>query len=208
MAQDKPLLNDLRIERKDQPKSHWRFWLAGLVVLAVCGGVAWWLNRPTVYRVRTVAARQGASSAGERTVLNASGYVTARRAATVSSKITARVVEVLIEEGMKVREGQVLARLDDSNIKTSLALAEAQLVSARNALEETRVRITEADQELERQRNLVKNKIATQADYDHAEAAALALKARLDQQQADRSPFGNNSSMIPSSAPRSPASSR
>jgi len=185
MTQNKPSLNDLKIERKEQAKSRWRLWLTVLVVLLAGIGVAGWLNRPKVYSVRTVAARQGASSATERTVLNASGYVTARRAATVSSKITGKVVEVLVEEGMKVREGQVLARLDDSNIKTSLALAQAQLVSARNALEETKVRITEAEQELERQRTLVKNKIATQADYDHAEASALALKARLDQQQAD-----------------------
>jgi multidrug resistance efflux pump len=86
---------------------------------------------------------------------------------------------------MKVQEGQILARLDDTNVKTSLRLAQAQLVSATNALAETRVRIREADQELERQTGLVKNKIATQADYDHAEAAALALRARLEQQQAD-----------------------
>jgi transcriptional regulator of acetoin/glycerol metabolism len=51
-------------------------------------------------------------------VLNASGYVTARRAATVSSKVTGKVIEVLIEEGMKVKEGQVVARLDDTNVKT------------------------------------------------------------------------------------------
>jgi multidrug efflux pump subunit AcrA (membrane-fusion protein) len=60
-------------------------------------------------------------------VLNASGYVTARRSATVSSKVTGKVVEVLVEEGMKVEEGQVLARLDSSNVEASLRLAEAQL---------------------------------------------------------------------------------
>jgi RND family efflux transporter MFP subunit len=84
-----------------------------------------------------------------------------------------------------VQEGQILARLDDTNIKTSLRLAEAQLVSATNALAETRVRLREAGQEMERVNGLIKNKIATQADYDHAEAAVLAFKARLEQQQAD-----------------------
>jgi len=118
-------------------------------------------------------------------VLNASGYVTARRQATVSSKVTAKVTEVLVEEGMKVKDGQILARLDDANVKTSLRLVEAQSVSATNALAETRVRIKEAEQELQRQTGLVKSKIATQADYDHAEAAVLALKARLEQQQAE-----------------------
>jgi RND family efflux transporter MFP subunit len=86
---------------------------------------------------------------------------------------------------MKVKEGQVLARLDDTNVKTSLDLAQAQLVSSRNALAETRVRIRESEQELERQKGLLGSKIATQADYDHAEAAALAYKARLEQQSSD-----------------------
>jgi HlyD family secretion protein len=130
-------------------------------------------------------AREAIGNGIERTVLNASGYVTARRQATVSSKVTGKVTEVHVEEGMKVKEGQVLARLDDTNVKTSLRLAEAQLVSATNLLAETRVRIKEAEQELERQTGLLKNKIGTQADYDHAEAAALALKARLEQQRAD-----------------------
>jgi HlyD family secretion protein len=99
--------------------------------------------------------------------------------------VTGKVIEVLIEEGMKVKETQVLARLDDTNVRASLLLAEAQLESSRNSLEETRVRIKEADQELQRQTDLVKSKIATQADYDHAEASSLALKAKLLQQQAD-----------------------
>src|SRR5437899_3782121 len=94
-------------------------------------------------------------------------------------------MEVLFEEGLKVKEGQVLARLDDTNVKASLRLAEAQLESAIKSLEETRVRIKEADGELRRISDLVKNKIATQADLEHAEASALSLKAKLEQQRAD-----------------------
>jgi RND family efflux transporter MFP subunit len=86
---------------------------------------------------------------------------------------------------MKVEENQVLARLDDTNVRASLRLAEAQLESARNSLAETLVRIKEAEQELKRQSDLVTNKIATQADYDHAEASALALKAKLEVQRTD-----------------------
>jgi RND family efflux transporter MFP subunit len=145
----------------------------------------WWFKRPAPIPVHTVLVRETTGDGTERTVLNSSGYVTARRQATVSSKITGKVVEVLVEEGMKVQEGQLLARLDDTNIKTSLRLAEAQLISATNALAETRVRLREAEQEMERVTGLMKNKIATQADYDHAEAAVLAFKARLEQQQSD-----------------------
>ncbi|MGA2864497.1 MAG: efflux RND transporter periplasmic adaptor subunit [Verrucomicrobiota bacterium] len=186
MDEPRPKLDDLRIERRDRPASSWRFWLAGLAVVVLLAGAGGWLLRQSRgLEVRTVAARErvGAGLAG--TVLNASGYVTARRAATVSSKVTGKVIEVLVEEGMNVQEGQVLARLDDTNVRASLRLAEAQLESATNALAETRVRIREADQELARQAALVKNKIATQADYDHAEATALAYKAKLKQQASD-----------------------
>jgi RND family efflux transporter MFP subunit len=116
-------------------------------------------------------------------VLNASGYVTARREATVSSKVTGKVTEILIEEGVRVEVDQVLARLDDTNVKGNLLLAQAQLDSAKSGLEETRVRLREAEQEMRRQASLLKGSVAAQADFDHAEAAALSLRARLAQQQ-------------------------
>jgi RND family efflux transporter MFP subunit len=187
MNQSKPSLDDLRIERKPENRSRPVTW-AGLVILALLllGGFSiWWLKGAHAIEVRTAPARETATVGNERTVLNASGYVTARREATVSSKVTGKVIEVLVEEGKNVQEGQVLARLDDTNVKTSLRLAEAQLVSARNALAETRVRIRENEQELQRQNGLLQSKIATQADYDHAEAAVLAFKAKLEQQQSD-----------------------
>src|SRR5439155_19501795 len=183
----KPPLDDLRIESKSKPEPSSRVWLLAITVVlfAIFAGAAWQFLRPKAIPVRTVIASAVTGPGVERTVLNASGYVTARREATVSSKITGKVVEVLIEEGMKVKDGQILARLDDTNVKASLRLAEAQLESARQALEETRVRIKEADQELRRVTDLLRNKIATQADLDHAEAAAHSLKAKLQQQQAD-----------------------
>ena len=188
MEQPKPSLNDLRIERKPEARSGFRltYALAALALLLLLCGVIWAVTRPSAVLVHTVSARQAPGGVDPtRTVLNASGYVTARREATVSSKVTGKVTEVLIEEGVQVKEGQVLARLDDTNVKASLVLAEAQLVSATNALAETRVRIREADQELQRQAGLRKANIATQADYDHAEASLLAYQARLQQQQAD-----------------------
>jgi HlyD family secretion protein len=187
MNQSKPSLDDLRIERKTPSESSGRSWVGLILVLVllVGGAALWWAKAARPIRVRTVVVHDNAVGDTRRTVLNASGYVTARRAATVSSKVTGKVIEVLIEEGMKVQQGQLLARLDDTNVKTSMDLAEAQLVSARQALAETRVRIREADQDLQRQKGLLQSKIATQADYDHAEAASLALGAKLAQQQAD-----------------------
>jgi HlyD family secretion protein len=187
MSSPTPSLDDLRIERSGKPDAPPR-----LLLLAVAGVVAvviaiafWWLTRPKAVAVHTAIAREVVLTSGDRTVLNASGYVTARRAATVSSKITGKVTEVLVEEGMVVKEGQILARLDDTNVTASLHLARAQWASAQSALEETRVRLKEAEQELQRQTDLARGKVATQADYDHAAAAAAAYKARLEQQQAD-----------------------
>ena len=185
MSPPQPSLDDLRIERGNKPAAPRRTLPLVLVAIAVLAvlAAAWWTTRPKALEVRTAAAREVTGAGADRTVLNASGYVTARREATVSSKVTGKVTEILIEEGVKVEAGQILARLDDTNVQGSLQLAQAQLESARTSLEETRVRLKEAEQDRQRQGALIKGNVAAQADYDHAEAAALALRARLAQQE-------------------------
>ena len=187
MSSPNPSLDGLRIHRKPDATTGSRSWLvvAIIVLLGLAAGVTWWLRQPKALLVKTVAAREvSGGQTGERTVLNASGYVVARREATVSSKFTGKVMEVLIEEGMKVTEGQILARLDDTNVKASFRLAEAQLVSAKAALEETRVGIRQAEIDLRRIADLALTKIASDSDLDKAQAAADGLKARLVQQEA------------------------
>ena len=186
MEPQKPTLDDLRIKRSDKPAPNLpvRSAAIGCIVLIFAAVMIWWLMRPKAIEVHTAVAREIGSS-GERIVLNASGYVTARRAATVSSKVTGKVVEVLIEEGMKVKEGQVVARLDDTNVKTSLDVANAQLQSARAALEETRAQIKQADHEYQRITELAKQNIASQSDLDVAESNAKSLRAHLAQQEVD-----------------------
>jgi RND family efflux transporter MFP subunit len=192
MSPDKTTLDNLRIEREPSGKKpagsngsnrpKWPFYtLLVLVVLLLLG---WLWKQNQRLPVKTVVARQTASE-GDYTVLNASGYVTARKLATVSSKVTGKVIEVLIEEGMTVKAGQILARLDDSNVVVNLRLAQAQAKSSHAALEETRVRLVEAQGELTRVSNLNQNKIATASDLDHAQASVNAYKARLVQQDAD-----------------------
>ena len=186
MDSPKPSLDDLRIKRPEKPKSNPLGWIAMIVcVVAVGAIVVWWLTRPKAIEVRTVTVREVASNGGDRTVLNASGYVTARRAATASSKVTGKVVEVLIEEGMRVKEGQVLARLDDTNVKAALDVAQAQLESAKAALEETRAQLKQADLEFQRTAELAKQKIASQSDLESAEANAKTFRARLERQEKD-----------------------
>ena len=112
-------------------------------------------------------------------MLNASGYVTARRQATVSAKVTGKIVEVLIEEGMRVKEGQVVARLDDATPQVNLALSKAQLAAARQALAETRVRLAEAKLTLQRTQGLAAEGVSSQAELDKAQAEVDSLEARL-----------------------------
>ena len=187
MNSAKPTLDDLRIERRPERAGASRSWLAAVVVvLAVLAGAAvWWHGRVETVEVRTVPARATGGGGAERTVLNASGYVTARRQATVSAKVTGKVIEVDIEEGMKVKEGQVLARLDDSNIRTSLDVAQAQLDSTRLSVEETRAQLKQADQAFARETELAKKNIASQADLETAEANATMLRQRLRRQELD-----------------------
>ncbi len=187
MSQTTPKLDDLRIDRPTRAAPRSRLpWFLALAVLAVLVA-AWWLRRaPAGIEVRTVAAREaGGGSTASQTVLNASGYVVARRAATVSSKVMGKVVDVHVEEGLAVKSGDVLARLDDTNAQASLQLSRAQLAAAGSVLEESRVRLREAEQEFQRQSSLKQTSVATQADYDRAEAAVLAWRARLAQQQAE-----------------------
>src|SRR5262249_20216298 len=116
MSSEKPSLDALRIERKAEPNSRPRTWMWFVwisIILVIVALVFWQGRRSRAIQVHTAVAREtgGGSGGGDRTVLNASGYVTARRQATASSQGTGKVVEVLIEEGMRGKEGQVLARL-------------------------------------------------------------------------------------------------
>ena len=181
-------MDSLRIDRDSAPAQR-RGWLTPLIFLAVAAvgvGLWFWRQMPRPAEVRTVPVRAlNAEQGASRTLLNASGYVEARRAATVSSKVTGKVVEVLIEEGMKVDAGQVLARLDDSNIKESLLIAEAQLESARKVVDETRPNLRFASAEKKRFTDLVATQAASQSDYNRAETQAQALEATLARQESD-----------------------
>jgi RND family efflux transporter MFP subunit len=112
-------------------------------------------------------------------VLDASGYVTARRQATVSAKITGKVAEVLIEEGMRVKEGDVLARLDDTEAKAQLALAKAQLTAARAQLAEIRTQLAQAERDYARQRGLADRQLISTQALEAALTQRDMLRARL-----------------------------
>ena len=179
-------LDDLKIDRSRErrPSFAWLAWLVVLLVLAGGGaaGWVWWQDARTPV-VSTALVYETGAGESQPAVLNASGYVTARRQATVSSKVTGRVFEVLVEEGMAVTEGQVLARLDDSSEQAYLALAEAQLQAARGALDELEVRLAEAELHLGRTSVLVDEGVIGRAELDTAQAEVDSVAARLSLQR-------------------------
>jgi len=181
-------LDQLKIEREPEVESSPARWPWLIVAIALVAAASWWFLKPdAAIEVRTAVAREISSQAAS-TVLNASGYVTARRQATVSSKFTGKVMEVLIEEGMEVEKDQVLARLDDSNVRTSYALAEAQLRAAEAAetsRKETQALLSEARAIFKRTTNLVDRKLASEAEMDRARAGSESLAARLERREAD-----------------------
>jgi HlyD family secretion protein len=181
MTELKDDLAALHIEREPERRRPGR-WLSWLGLLAILAGGTWggWTyltrERPFEVEVATVSERAAGTQA---TVLNASGYVTARRRATVSAKITGKVVSVNVEEGMQVRAGQILARLDDSTFRASLALAEAELEASRRAVRENEVRLGEARLTLTRMQALRQDGFVTQADVDRARTEVDSLEARI-----------------------------
>ena len=176
----KQALDELKIERGPATgpslrRRRWPWVVGGLVLLAVVAGV---LRRAPAVTV-VAAGAASTEAAGPVPVLNASGYVVARRQATVSSKITGRVAEVAVEEGLRVEQGQVLARLDDAEAARALALSEAQLGSARSAVAEIEARLELARRDFERTERLVTDQVRSEAELDAARAERDALEAGL-----------------------------
>jgi HlyD family secretion protein len=188
METKSPSLDALRIDRTQAPpRSGGRWWL-WLLILLIVAAVVWWFQRPKPPEVRTATVQvrsTPAAGSGGKTLLNASGYVTTRLEATVSSKVTGKVAEILVEEGMEVEKDQVLARLDASNVQASLRLAEAQLASSRTMLAETEPMLKFSEIELNRLIGLVEGKSISQSERDKAEADFETQKAKLERQRAE-----------------------
>jgi HlyD family secretion protein len=174
-------LAGLRIERIPERRSpgRWVIWVI-LVLLLIGGGVAaaWWFRqeRPVEVQVDSVTQRAAGAQAS---VLNASGYVTARREATVSSKITGKVVQVNVEEGMAVTEGQVLARLDDASVRAQLGLAQAQVVAAQHGVTENQIHEKQARINLDRATKLLASGAGPETDVEQARLDVDTTEARI-----------------------------
>jgi RND family efflux transporter MFP subunit len=185
MTDDPSALAALRIDRDDdaQPRTMRRRGIVLFLLILAITAAAWFVRgrTPSVVTVPVLVP----STASTPVLLNASGYVVARREATVSSKVTGKVVEVLIEEGMQVESNQVLARLDSANTLAQIELARAELEASRGALAETRAQLLEAEKQHHRALTLEADGVASQSDLDQTIAQVDSLKARLALQELE-----------------------
>ncbi len=176
----RPDLSALRIDEKARAqggRGPWRVIALVVGTLVIATGIVFALvGRRTVVEVATARA---AGDGGAATLLNASGYVTPRRRATIAAKITARVVDVLIDEGMEVREGDVLARLDDSDARRRLLAARTARDATAAAIANLEVNLANAERELARQRDLERDGVASVQALDLARTAADGLRAQI-----------------------------
>jgi RND family efflux transporter MFP subunit len=179
------LLGQLRIDRTEEVRSGGRGWLwaVGAVLLVVAGSaLAWFVvdaSNRVVARAAVAEAITIEGSASRGSVLDASGYVVARRQATVSSKITGKVVAVLIEEGQRVEENEIIARLDDANARASVAQAEAQRLQAVAALAATRTAFENAVPMFERTQQQFSGKFISAQAFDAAKAEYDSARTSL-----------------------------
>lgn len=186
MSDKKNLLGDLKIERQNAPPPKRRGvfgWAIATVLAVALSLLAYQHFAESAISVEVATAqaqRGGAGSANNGpSVLDASGYVVARRQATVSSKLTGKVTEVLIEEGMQVEDGQILARIDDATPRAQLNLAIAQHAAAGAGLAEVEAQLAEARRQLQRNQELAAQELVSASVLDSARANVDTLSARL-----------------------------
>jgi RND family efflux transporter MFP subunit len=183
------LLSQLRIDRSEreqpQPTRRWP-WLAALALVLVLTAIGFWLfksRQPTVAVHTAMAQPMTSGGPPSASVLDATGYVTARREATVSAQITGTLIEVLIEEGDHVKVGQVLARLDDTQQKAALAQADAQLQSARALLVQYQSQFAQSQRDLKRAEDLVQRKLVSEQAVEQAHTLVDTGSAQLESQR-------------------------
>jgi RND family efflux transporter MFP subunit len=177
----KPDLSSLRISdhKRTNPRSSGRrwIWIGLFVILLGMAGAAAFAYRNRKVEVEVANATKPAT--GPTGVLNASGYVTPRRRATIAAKITGRVTGVFFDEGTRVTEGQLLATLDDSDARRALDSAKADRESAQAAILDYEVQLKNAEIELKRTQQLVKDGVSTQQALDSAVMSADSLRAKI-----------------------------
>ncbi len=183
------LLEQLRIDptqRDEHPGSRRGLLIAAAVVVVVvliAAGVALFVLRGQRFEVEAAIAAPPSAAAGPTAILQATGYVTARRQATVSAQITGTLTQVLIEEGEHVKAGQVLARLDDTAQRASLAQSAAQVQAAQALLVQFQAQLEQARRDLKRSQDLIDRQLVSQQALETARTQVETLDAQVASQR-------------------------
>jgi RND family efflux transporter MFP subunit len=177
----RPDLGALRIDKdKRQERKAGKIFgiiLAAILVVALVAGATFYSRNSAP--IVEVAAAQKAGNAGPTALLNASGYVTPRRRATIAAKITGRVIGVYFDEGVHVKEGQILAKLDDSDVKRALDSAVADRNSTKAQIADYEVQLKNAELLVHRSKELQAAGVQSQEILDNAVTSADSLRAKI-----------------------------
>jgi RND family efflux transporter MFP subunit len=179
-------LNELRIrggEREDPASGppRWLWPVVGTVVgVALLAGAAFWFISTRALTVETATAVAPSGGGSAAAVLQATGYITARRQATVSTQITGTLTQVLIEEGDHVEKGQVIARLEDSSLRAGLNVAQANIQSAQAQVAHAQAQLTQATADSRRQDELAASGMVSKQAAEQARTAVATFAAQLD----------------------------
>jgi RND family efflux transporter MFP subunit len=179
------LLEQLRIDRtEDEGKGRVWSWILGIGTLIAGTGIAAWLlmTIPATVLVDVATAELVSQEIelGRSSMLDASGYVVARRQATVSSKITGKVVELLIEEGQRVEVNEIVARLDDANAVAQVAQSTALREQAVASFNAAQVAFENSVPTFERNKEQLARQIISAQDFDSAKANYDAARTSLE----------------------------
>jgi len=204
MDEKSKLLEQLRIDRSDSGRSTAEsrrsvpIWVVYALVLIIVAGIgSWFFLRPhagdAAASASSAADGAGSSAATDpgatvappsgSTALDASGYVVAQRQATVSAKALGRVIDLRIEDGQRVREGEIVARLDDTNTLAGLQAAKAQLAQSQASLEAARIAVADAGPIFERMQKQHAASVISAQDFDAAKANYNAVQSDLNVKQ-------------------------
>lgn len=181
MSNKSELLDQLRIDRDTSFSTNSYIpWLAGIgaVIFVVALGI-WYFYEPAPLNVKIQMASIATVDPSSASVLDATGYVVARRSANVSSKVTGKVSEVFIEEGMTVTKNQIVAKLDDVNAKNTFEVTKAQLAASKSQVVEARAHLVEAKLNYERLSSLAKKQLVSETAFDAAKANYESIRAQV-----------------------------
>jgi RND family efflux transporter MFP subunit len=165
-----------------------RPWTLWIVIAAAAAAILLYLFQAGLLTSATNVRTAGADWVYPSQVItqfNASGYVVAQRKASVASKGTGRIVYLGVQEGSRVKEGDVIARLDSDDLRAEKAQAEAQLVVAKFDLTRAETELGTAEANFRRLKELWGKKAAAQVDLENAQDRFLKAKAAIDSARAN-----------------------